>query len=249
MAEQVEESVAVKVRRDPAAPTRAEIEEHEVACHEPYHNWCTPCVAGRGNADPHRGRDHTEDGVITMSIDYDYHDKRAKLGEDDEGEEGTDGTKASPLLCGRDALGWIFCHCLRSKETGDEHSATMLKIEIVQSGETKVLVKSEGELAIRNLVQVTVAAVRVSDGVTVLTEQTPKGESKANGLAEGAVRDIKAKVRTLKCATEKFLGVVIDHEHWSLPFLCKYAGATIVRARRGTHGKTPYERRLGKKWR
>ena len=67
---QAEESVAVKVRRDPTVPTRLEIEEHEAACHEPYRNWCVPCVAGRGKADPHRGRDHTEDGVITMGIDY-----------------------------------------------------------------------------------------------------------------------------------------------------------------------------------
>jgi len=82
-----------------------------------------------------------------------------------------------------------------------------------------------------------------------MTEQTPKGESKANGLAEGAVRDCKAKVRTIKYATEKFLGVVIDHDHWSLPFICKYAGATMARGRRGPDGKTPYERRFGKKWR
>ena len=99
------------------------------------------------------------------------------------------------------------------------------------------------------LVQVSAAAARISHGVTVLTEQTPKGESKANGLAEGAVRDCKAKVRTLKYATEKFLGVVIDHEHWPLPFICKYAGATIVRARRVPDGKPPYEPHFGKKWR
>ena len=99
---QAEESVAVKVRRDLVAPTRLEIEEHEAACHEPYRNWCVPCVAGRGKADPHRGRDHSEDGVITMGIDHGYLNKRAKPGEDDEGEEDTEGVKASPLLCGRD---------------------------------------------------------------------------------------------------------------------------------------------------
>ena len=147
----------------------------------------------------------TEDGVITMGIDYGYLTTGAKLGEDDEGEEGTDGAKASPLLCGRDHLGWIFCHCLRSKGTEDEHSEKMLTTEIVRSGEAKVLVKSDGELAIRKLGQMSAAAARISDGVTVLIEQTPKGESKANGIVGGAVRDCKAKVRTLKCATEKFL--------------------------------------------
>ena len=35
---QAEESVAVKGRMDPIAPTRLEIEEHEVACHEPSRN-------------------------------------------------------------------------------------------------------------------------------------------------------------------------------------------------------------------
>ena len=132
---QAEESVAVKVRRGPTAPTRLEFEEHAAACHEPYRNWCAPCVAGRGKADPHRGRDHSEDGVITMGIDYGYLNKRAKPGDEDEGEEGIDGVKASPLLCGRDTLGWIFCHCLRSKGTGDEHSSKMLTTELVASGE------------------------------------------------------------------------------------------------------------------
>ena len=69
----------------------------------------------------------------------------------------------------------------------------MLISEIVRSGEAKVLVKSDGEPFIRKLVQASAAAARISDGVTVLTEQTPKGESKANGLAEGAVRDCRAK--------------------------------------------------------
>ena len=72
----------------------------------------------------------------------------------------------------------------------------MLIGEIAQSGEAKVLVQSDGEPAILKLVQVSSAAARISHGTTVLTEQTPKGESKANGLAEGAVRDCKAKVRT-----------------------------------------------------
>ena len=85
----------------------------------------------------------------------------------------------------------------------------MLTSEIVTCGEAKVLVRSDGEPAILRLVQVSSAAARISDGVTVLTEQAPRGESKAKGLAKGAVRDCKAKVRTLKCATEKFLGIVI----------------------------------------
>ena len=103
----------------------------------------------------------------------------------------------------------------------------MLATENVQNCEAKVLVKSDGEPAIRKLVQVSASAARISDGVTVLIEQTPKGESKANGLAEGAVRDCKAKTRTLRCAVGKFLGVSIDHDHWSLPLRCKYAGAAL----------------------
>ena len=35
-----------------------------------------------------------------MVIDYGYLNKRAKPGEDDEGEGGTGGVKASPWLCG-----------------------------------------------------------------------------------------------------------------------------------------------------
>ena len=67
-----------KSQLHPTGPTRLEIEEHEVALHKPYRSWCVPCVAGRGKADLHRGRDHTEDGVITLGIDRGYLNGHAK---------------------------------------------------------------------------------------------------------------------------------------------------------------------------
>ena len=136
--------------------------------------------AAYGKTHALRGRDHTEDGVIIMGADYGFLNGKAKLGDED-AEEGTDVAVASPLLCGRDTYGWIFCHCLRSKGTEDECSTKMFTQKISLTGESNIIARSDGQPAILKLVQVSAAASRISDAVAVLTEQTPKGESKANG--------------------------------------------------------------------
>ena len=64
-----------------------------------------------------------------------------------------------------------------------------------------------GELSATAVEQV--RAVKVWTAQPSGNAVSQKGQIKANCLAEGAVRDCKAKVRTLNCATEKFLGVRI----------------------------------------
>ena len=44
-----------KVAVDPKLPSEAEVEEHRIAGHVDYRNWCAHCLAARG-----LGSDHTE---------------------------------------------------------------------------------------------------------------------------------------------------------------------------------------------
>ena len=74
------------------------------------------------------------------------------------------------------------------------------------------------------------------------------GDSNANGAAEGAVKEVKAKVRTIVAATQEMLKVTIGAQHACLPFLVMYAASSINRGRRGPDGKTAYELRFGKAW-
>eukprot|EP00973_Karenia_brevis_P020449 2808081-Karenia_brevis.AAC.1 len=61
-AEHLEDSVEspLKVLRKQEEPTAEERRRHEID-HLPYAPWCRSCVAGRGKADQHVGKDHDED--------------------------------------------------------------------------------------------------------------------------------------------------------------------------------------------
>ena len=86
------------------------------------------------------------------------------------------------------------------------------------------------------------------EGIEVIPDLARTGASNANGLAEGAVKEGKAKTRTCKLATEQLLNVQIGPEHQCLPFLVGYACSTMNRGRRGGDGRTAYELRYGKPW-
>ena len=77
-----------------------------------------------------------------------------------------------------------------------------------------------------------------------LHEQVSKEQSPGNGLAEGAVKELKAKIRTLRHSTEMGLGRRIPETHDSVSWLAKHAGATINWFRPELDGKTPYELRV-----
>ena len=67
--EEVEEAKAVRVARNPLAPTQAEREAHE-ATHLPFRSWCAECVAGRRDNPPHARMPEEEHQVPEVMLDY-----------------------------------------------------------------------------------------------------------------------------------------------------------------------------------
>ena len=101
-ADDVAEEAGRKVVRRPKEPTAAERRAHE-ELHEPYRDWCRACVAGRGRVEYHRGRDHSEDAIPVLAIDYGYLSKRVQEGVETsgtaDGDTDENGNKCSPILC------------------------------------------------------------------------------------------------------------------------------------------------------
>ena len=64
------------------------------------------------------------------------------------------------------------------------------------------------------------------------TNKVSKEQSPGNGLAEGAVKELKAKNRTLRHSTEMGLGRRIPETHDSLAWLVTHAALVQARARR-----------------
>ena len=68
---QEEEGRAQRCMRDPCAPTAAERAAHN-ATHMPFRNWCPFCVAGRGEAAPHKQTENLEVLVPEVQLDYGF---------------------------------------------------------------------------------------------------------------------------------------------------------------------------------
>ena len=56
-------------RQHPVRPAQEIIDEHNLT-HAQYADWCPACVAGRGQIRPHRRRDHGEDSIPVIQLDY-----------------------------------------------------------------------------------------------------------------------------------------------------------------------------------
>ena len=94
-----------------------------------------------------------------------------------------------------------------------------------------------------------VLQLRVLEGVEVIEQASPEGDHAANGLAEVGVREVKAQTRVLKSHLEERLKRQLD---WSEPlatWLVRHSANCLSRYRIQTDGKTPDQRRTGKRWR
>ena len=157
---------------------------------------------------------------------------------------------SSPVLCGRcSADRWIFGHLCQTK--GDnERNRSILAKELLAGGYPRIVVRSDGEPAMLAHVKSARTVVQVGDmPLEVVQEQVSKGQSPGNGLAEGAVKELKAKIRTIRHATEAGIGRSIPEDHDVLAWLVQHAAATINWFRPGVDGKTPFELRMGRRMR
>ena len=79
-------------------------------------------------------------------------------------------------------------------------------------------------------------------GIAGVPEDASVGDSSGNGLTEHAVREIKAKTRSLAHAVFRLLGVRMESSHRALSWLVSWAAMTIYLGRRGLDGKTAWEK-------
>ena len=102
--------------------------------------------------------------------------------------------------------------------------------------------KSDGEPAIR-AVQEEVKRRRMEN--TIL-ENSPPGDSRANGAAERAVKAVSEQVRVLRAGLQARLESVLKGNHPVTTWLIQHAADCLNKYQMGEDGKTAYERLKGK---
>ena len=235
------EAVVGRARPSPVGPSKEERELHEASGHALYRSWCRACVAGRGRSDPHTTVDKDTRATPIVAFDYAYLEKRADVPQ---------GETPSPILISRCSKTWrASADVLPCKGTGVPYCIETLCVVFLDHGLTRFIAKCDTGPAMLDLRKQAAALARSRHGLEIIFEESPEYDSQSNGLAEGAVRDIKALVRTLRHATEELHGLEIGPKHRVLPFLINYAATALNIGRRGPDGCTPHFRLRGKEYR
>ena len=192
-----EEAISPITMKDPGAPTDKELEHHSIT-HLPHRSWCEICVASRSKDRPHFRRTSSEEkGLPEVCFDY------AFLGTKDE-------VDTQAIQVARDlTTHMIFAHHVPRKGMASTHGATEMLKDLAKLGHGKMILKSDNEPALVN-VQKEVARLREKE--TVL-ENSPPGDSKANGIAERAVQAFGEQFRVVRAALESRLKVRVPGSH------------------------------------
>ena len=103
-----------------------------------------------------------------------------------------------------------------------------LKNDVTCSGFTELLVRSDNETAMLALTESAATALKPA-GVAVNAEERAVYDSRSNGLAESAVKDVKDAVRTNLAKVVRLCGQEFPRGHQFLPWLVKYSVAMVNR--------------------
>ena len=221
----------------PYTPTRQERMEHELT-HIPYRSWCEHCVRGKCAALAHRYVAPEDDRAVPIiGIDY------AFIKKSDE-EELISEVKTMVVKDGRSKA--AFPIPVPQKGLDAEEYATRHLLRVLDfMGYAEVIIRSDQEVALDKVIE-SVKQHR-GPGTQTMTEKSPVGDSKSNGLVERANREVEGQVRTMASALESKLGRKIPSDSSVMPWLILHAGTLLRQFKVGKDGKTPHQRLRGRK--
>ena len=260
--EQDEQEVEpVAVAPNPMLPSASQVEEHRVT-HYPYRSWCRECVEGKALGEK-RGRrpgDETSKFIAVIGMDYFYitskgifKRKELEFEENPEGEakllqQRREGRLVKVLLVRCSQTKAVFAHTVPVKGADEDgHIVKLVCGDIAWIGHTKVILKSDNEPAIKQIVRqaLTALKVEVKDMENVTEEHPDKYESQSNGMVEVGIKNFRGHYRTLKSCLERRLGGEIPVSHpasaWLVNHCCLIMNALV----RGDDGLTSWMRARG----
>ena len=105
-----------------------------------------------------------------------------------------------------------------------------------------VILKSDGEPAITDLIS---EVARIRKGVPTTCETSASRDSRANGLAERAVRSVEEQIRVLLLGFEEEYGGELSVKHALFSWLVEHSADSLNKFIVGADGRTVYERAKG----
>ena len=138
----------------------------------------------------------------------------------------------------------IFAHVVPKKGFTHDHGAEEMIKDIAKLGYGEVILKCEGEAALKSIQD----EVKKKRSEKTVLENSPVGDSRANGAAERAVQALAEQVRVLRRGLEQRLGLRLSGKHPVTAWLVEHAADLLSKYQVGDDGKTGYERWKGKRF-
>ena len=228
------EGAEVRIAKKPRLPTELEVEQHYAAGHVPYRSWCPICVKGQGVNTRHACiKREEQQEYSTVSIDYAFMTSDGDAEDEDQ--------LGMPILVMHDRQsGKVNSNVVPSKGV-NPYAVIKCVQNIKLLGYYRLHLKSDQEPAIVALREAVKAAL-ADEKIEVMPEESPLGESQANGEVENSVRMIKAQVRKLRLSLESRYKVKLREDHPIIPWLVAEAAEAINRFQIGLDGKSRRER-------
>jgi len=211
-------------------PSKQEKEEHEATGHACYRSWCEHCVAAKARGQYHRGTG--EQGELPeIALDYGH------MSRNDE--------KCMPIICARHREYRHHAATYVKSKGRNDYAVRFLVAWVRGLGHKRIVCRSDNERSLLALLQKVSACM---PEVEIIPKTSPEGDHSANGLAEIRVREIKAQIRVIRSQVESSLKSRLDEDEPILAWIPRHAANCMNRYRIMDDGRTPEQRRVGKRW-
>ena len=237
--EEDQEAVKAKGALNPEQPSKREVEEHELT-HVLFRNWCVHCQRGKAaNTGHRRSKEEDEDrhGHPIISIDYMYMEADYR----DKGKEAyakaVEGKSPILVMCDSRSRA-VFAHDVGQKG-GPGSTIERIEENLKNLGYASIPIVIKGDQEPSIVAMQDQVAQGRRQGATIV-ENSPVGESSANGHVERSIRSVQGQLRTIKDNVEAKMGRKIRRDSNIFRWMIEWAAATLTRYRINSNGKTSY---------
>ena len=240
-----EEAVQRRPLPTPEMPSASEVSLHKTT-HCPYRSWCDECVEAFGREWPHHhGGSGRARSIPVIHMDYGFLTDKGMFKRGDISAEDMKNALKVLIVYDSSSKG-PSAHAVRAKGAGDDGFAAARVCEDIEfAGHTKVILRSDNEPALLQVVSDALKGLRIQQLDSAGSEGSVPYDPQTAGAAEVTVRNLKGQVRAMQLTLDRCLGMHVPPKHPLMTWLVEHAAFVRFTSVNGSDGKTAYSRVRG----